>query len=67
MITDGFLEWTNPDGMQYSDKRLVGLLRNHCDTPCNDLIQILYRDVLNFAGGTGQSDDLTVVVIRRAK
>lgn len=65
MITDGFLEWADPDGKQYNHERLVELLRRHRDQPCAELIQTIYHDVLNFAHGTPQLDDLTVVLIRR--
>lgn len=65
MITDGFLEWTDPEGRQYGHERLVDLLRGHGNITCAELIQAIYRDVLAFAGGTPQSDDLTVLLVRR--
>lgn len=65
MITDGFLEWSRPNGEQYGQDRLVRLLETHHATPMAELIQMIYRDVCAFSGGTPQLDDLTAVLVRR--
>jgi sigma-B regulation protein RsbU (phosphoserine phosphatase) len=65
LLTDGFLEWARPDGQQYGQERLVELVRKHCDQSCPDLIQTIYQDVLRFADGSSQLDDLTAILIRR--
>ncbi len=65
MITDGFLEWCGRDDTQYGEERLVALLRQHHAMPAEQLIQAIYRDVLDFCGGTPQLDDLTAILIKR--
>jgi phosphoserine phosphatase len=65
MITDGFLEWSRPDETQYGESRLVDLLRDNGSLPADELIQRIYRDVLDFSEGTPQLDDLTVILIKR--
>ncbi len=65
LITDGFFEWAGPDGEQYGTERMYRLLRRHRDRPCAEIIQALYQDVLDFARGTTQKDDLTAVVIKK--
>jgi serine phosphatase RsbU (regulator of sigma subunit) len=65
MITDGFLEWCGPKDDQYGSDRLVEVLRRHHREPCDQLIQLIYRDVLDYCQGTPQADDLTAIVIKR--
>ena len=65
LITDGFFEWRNPAGEQYGTERLVDFLREHSELDPDAFIGALYEDVLAFAGGTTQDDDLTAVVVRR--
>ena len=65
LLTDGFLEWARPDGQQYGQERLVELVRTHRDQSCPDLIQTIYQDVLRFADGSSQLDDLTAILIKR--
>ena len=65
LLTDGFIEWTRPDGEQYGQDRLVAMIQSHCAAPCAELIHFIHQDVLRFSQGTTQADDLTVVVMRR--
>ncbi|MFG0275370.1 MAG: SpoIIE family protein phosphatase [Phycisphaerales bacterium] len=65
LITDGFFEWRNAAGEQYGIDRLTAFLRRRSDLEPDAFIRALYEDVLAFAGGTVQDDDLTAVVVRR--
>lgn len=65
LLTDGFIEWANPAGELYGQQRLCATLARHRSQSCPELIQTIYRDVLQFAAGTPQSDDLTAVLIKR--
>lgn len=65
LLTDGFFEWSGPDGKQYGQTRVCELLHRKRDLPCARLIQALYQDVLQFAAGTAQQDDLTAILIKR--
>ena len=65
LITDGFFEWTNEAGEPFGIERLSESIRASHDLPADKVIERIRADVLAFAGGTSQQDDLTVVVIKR--
>ncbi len=65
LVTDGFFEWVNPAGEAFGIERLAESIRAARHLPAQAMIQQLHTDVLRFAGGTPQADDLTGVVIRR--
>ena len=67
VITDGFLEWTDPTEDQYGEQRLIELIRNNWRLPCDQLIRAIYEAVIAFSRGTPQLDDLTVSIIRRCE
>ena len=66
LATDGFFEWANCQEERFGTDRLSDSLRAARDLPAAKIISSLYRDVLQFAGGTKQMDDLTAIVIKRA-
>ncbi len=65
LLTDGFHEWAGPDNEQFGVERVKETVRAAKDLPAQELIAKLYAQVLEFARGTNQKDDLTAVVIRR--
>jgi serine phosphatase RsbU (regulator of sigma subunit)/signal transduction histidine kinase len=65
LITDGFFEWANADGELFGIPRLEETIREVSDQSPDRIISELYSRVKEFAGGTKQDDDLTVVVIKR--
>jgi phosphoserine phosphatase len=65
LLTDGFFEWTNPGRELFGLDRLVDSIARHRGLEPAEQIRALHEDVLAFAEGTPQSDDLTAVVIRR--
>ncbi len=65
LLTDGFSEWTNAQGEPYGVDRLKESLRRHRALGADEIIKALRRDVETFASGSTQSDDLTVVVVKR--
>jgi len=65
LATDGFFEWTNPEGEQFGVKRLEEAIRESKEKRPSELISTLYGAVLTFSNGTKQQDDLTAVVIKR--
>lgn len=64
-ITDGFFEWANPAGELYGLERLNATIRAVHDRSSREIIERILDDVLHFADGTKQLDDLTAVVIKR--
>lgn len=65
LATDGFFEWANAAEELYGSERLENRVRASRDKPAAEIISTLYEDVLQFAGGTSQKDDLTAIVIKR--
>jgi phosphoserine phosphatase len=65
LITDGFLEWENAAGEQFGADRLEKVIRANSHLAPEEIIAELYAQVLNFAAGTQQQDDLTAVVIKK--
>jgi len=65
LLTDGFYEWANDADEQFGSERVTELVHRHRDAPAAELIDILYRAVVDFSGGTPQGDDLTAVIIKR--
>jgi len=65
LTTDGFFEWENARSEQFGVKRLEDIVRAARDKPPAEIISALYNAVLEFSGGTSQSDDHTAVVIKK--
>jgi serine phosphatase RsbU (regulator of sigma subunit) len=65
LTTDGFSEWANPEQELFGSERLEKSVRTNRDKPSAEIIASLYQDVLSFASGTSQKDDLTAIVIKR--
>jgi hypothetical protein len=49
----------------FGNERLEHSVRGARDKSAAEIISILYKDVIQFAGGTSQKDDLTEIVIKR--
>lgn len=69
LVTDGFVEWSRPDGAggreQFGLARLRESLAQHASRPAAQMIEAITADVVAFAGDAPQEDDLTMVIIRR--
>ncbi len=67
LATDGFFEWANAKEERFGTERLEASLRASCNKPASEIISDLYQNVLKFAGGTKQMDDLTAIVLKRTE
>jgi sigma-B regulation protein RsbU (phosphoserine phosphatase) len=65
LLTDGFFEWRNATGEQFGTQRLAEELSHCAAQTTEEIVKSIYENVLAFAGGTAQEDDLTIVVIKR--
>ena len=65
LATDGFFEWANAAEELFGKERMEASLRMARGKPASEIISSLYQDVLQFAGGTSQKDDLTAIVFKR--
>ena len=65
LATDGFFDWSNPEGEQFGTSRLAEAIRVAGSLPPQQIIATLYDAVIEFTGGTPQRDDVTTVIIKR--
>jgi serine phosphatase RsbU (regulator of sigma subunit) len=65
LTTDGFFEWANASDELFGSERLENSVRTNRDKTAAEIISTLYEDVIRFADGTKQVDDLTAIVIKR--
>ena len=64
LFTDGVVEATNAHGEMYGDERLHALLRSHAQLKPRAMVARLLQDLRAWSAVT-QSDDITLVVVRR--
>jgi serine phosphatase RsbU (regulator of sigma subunit) len=62
LTTDSLYEWEDQWGEQFGPKRLEDVIRPSSGCSSDEIIQALYKAVLEFSDGTTQQDDLTAVV-----
>ena len=65
LYTDGVTEAVDPDYEEYGEERLEALLKNTSQVDCQQLIDAVKADVKVFANGAEQSDDITLLAIKR--
>lgn len=64
IATDGFEEARNSDGDFFGKERLIEFLARHSTESATRVIEMLKDEVQQFAEGTYQQDDLTIVVVK---
>lgn len=65
MLTDGMFEWQNEAGQQFGVNRLADALARAADEPASRIVELMHGAVTAHAGRVPQSDDVTIVVIKR--
>jgi sigma-B regulation protein RsbU (phosphoserine phosphatase) len=66
LYTDGVTESTNPEGEEFSGERLEQTLMAHGNSSAEAIIEHVLENVKRFSKGTGQHDDLTMIVVKHA-
>jgi serine phosphatase RsbU (regulator of sigma subunit) len=64
LFSDGVTEAMDPQEDMFGMPRLVKLLTGHNETPLDELQKLVLEAVENFAHGTSQADDLTLLLVR---
>jgi len=64
LFTDGVTEAFNTREELYGEERLENFLLTQMQEPIDDIVKNCFQDVISFATGTPQSDDITVLAIR---
>jgi sigma-B regulation protein RsbU (phosphoserine phosphatase) len=67
MYTDGVSEAMNPAGEEFGEGRIDGMLTASRELPVESLKDAFVEAVTTFAGTAGQSDDITMLFLRRSR
>ena len=67
LYTDGVTEAMNPSRELFGMDRLEEVIRGHRNDSAAELLRTIVTAIQNFAGSMPQSDDLTVLVLRRCR
>jgi len=67
VYSDGVSEAMNAEEEQFGDDRIASVLEQHKHASASEIIDQLVAAVKKYAAGHPQSDDITVVVMRRKK
>jgi hypothetical protein len=65
LYTDGVVEGENPEGEEYSAKRLARIVGSHLQQHPSELIETIYASIGDFRETTLLADDFTLVVLKR--
>ncbi|MFQ5721895.1 MAG: SpoIIE family protein phosphatase [Candidatus Aminicenantales bacterium] len=65
LFTDGITESRNKKNEEFSEERLIKLIKNHYKLSAQQLLEKIQNEVNTFTTGTNQMDDMTLVVIKR--
>lgn len=65
MFTDGVNEAMNINLEEFGDERFVGTLKKLTGKSCQEIIENVKGDVAAFTKGAEQSDDITMLVLKR--
>lgn len=66
LYTDGITEIANTQGDEYGSQRLKEVLQNYGEKDAQTIIDQTLDSVNRFSKGTGQLDDLTLIVVKHA-
>ena len=67
LYSDGVTEAMNFSDEEYGEERFENAIRNNLHLSADDMIKEIYKDVERFTKGAPQSDDITMVIIKRVK
>ena len=66
LFTDGIPEAMNEKREEYTEGRLRNLVAGHRELAAGEICRKTLGDARSFTGGAEQSDDITLVVIKRS-
>ena len=65
MFTDGVTEATDAAYNEFGVERLSDILSQHSHSNCQQIVEAVKKGVKDFVGETEQSDDITMLVVKR--
>ena len=66
MFTDGVTEAENEHGDMYGEDRLSAIVLKNRDLEPEELVKKIFRSIKSFTKGAEQSDDITLMVVKKA-
>jgi len=63
--TDGIPEAMNEKEEEYSDEKMINFFTDNSNAPSKEFIDSLVKDVKGYSGTAPQSDDITVMILKR--
>jgi len=67
IYSDGITEAMNPDHEQFGEERLTALLTAHTDAPATQIIEQILKATAQHTGAEPQTDDMTMVILKRTR
>ncbi len=67
LYSDGVTEAMNFSDEEYGEERFENTLRKNLHLSAEEMISEVFKDVENYTKGAPQSDDITMVIIKRVK
>ena len=65
LYTDGITDLQNEDGKTFGKKRLLEVIAANVKEPVEQQIAALKEEIDNFKGSLSQTDDITIVILKR--
>jgi serine phosphatase RsbU (regulator of sigma subunit) len=62
--TDGLTEAENPAGEQFGPKKISDIVRSNPNASAQEIVDLLYQEVINFSERDTFDDDLTIMVLK---
>ncbi len=65
LISDGIYEYEDESGRQFGQERVARVIREHHQQPMTEVVEALLHAARAFGGDAPQTDDITIVLVRR--
>jgi phosphoserine phosphatase RsbU/P len=65
VFSDGITEAMNKEEEEFEEERLLALIKGNKDKKAEELVELIFKEVNNFAKGQPQSDDMTMVILKK--
>jgi sigma-B regulation protein RsbU (phosphoserine phosphatase) len=65
LFTDGIIESRNSDNEEFSEERLLKLIKANLKSSADELKERIISELNAFTSGVPQWDDMTLVIIKR--
>lgn len=66
IFSDGITEAMNKEEEEFDEPRLIDMIKKNKNMSSEELIELIFTEVNEFSKGQPQSDDMTIVIIKKA-